>query len=59
MALVNGLFLVDSRFCRVLATFRRAGFVVFVKLPGSIRAIEFMAFARNSEEGDGGGREQH
>lgn len=30
-----------------------AGSMVFVKLLGAVRAIEFMAFAGNSSEGDG------
>ena len=37
----------------VLTVFRSMGTVVFVKLLGAIRTFEFMAFARDRENGDG------
>lgn len=54
---MSGLFVV-FRIRGVFAVIRGvvvvAGTVVFVKLPGAVGAIEFMAFAGNTGEGEGG-----
>jgi hypothetical protein len=41
-----------SRVLPALGTMARGG-MVFMELPGAVRAFEFMAFTRNTRQGDG------
>ena len=50
---LRDLFHVLAVFRGMLAGLRSVGGVVFVKLLGAIRTFEFMAFAGDSENGDG------